>query len=108
MFISHPIVEELLRVLADKFERTEAELEGIRAFIHQFGHLVTSTETLHVLTDEPDNRILECAVAANVEAIVTGDRQMLALESFRNVRIVTLANYLQDVDSVFINPGQQP
>lgn len=108
MFISHPIIEELLRVLGDKFGRTEAELEGIRAFIHQFGHLVTSTETLHVLTDEPDNRILECAVAANVEAIVTGDRQMLALESFRNVRIVTLANYLQDVDSVFINRGQQP
>ncbi len=95
MFISHPIIEELVRVLAEKFGRTKAELEGIRAFIQQFGHLVTPTETLHVLTDEPDNRILECAAAAGAEVIVTGDRQMLALQSFRDVRILSLADYLE-------------
>ena len=95
MFISHPIIEELLRVLAGKFGRTEAELAGVRAFIQQFGHLVTPTETFHVLTDEPDNRILECAVAANADVIVTGDRRMLALESFRDVRVLTLADYLE-------------
>ena len=72
MFISRPIVEELLRVLAEKFGRTEVELEGIRAFIRQFGHLVTTAETLSVLADEPDNRILECAVAADADLIVTG------------------------------------
>ncbi len=95
MFISHPIIEELLRVLAYKFGRTEAELEGVRAFIQQFGHLVTSTETLHVLANEPDNRILECAVAANAEVIVTGDHQMLALQRFRDIRIVALSDYLE-------------
>lgn len=102
MFISCPIIKELLRVLADKFGRTEAELEVIRAFIRQYGHLVTPTETLSILTDEPDNRILECAVAANVDLIVTGDRQMLALGNFQSIRIVTLADYLDHVDSSFI------
>lgn len=43
MFISCPIINELLRVLADKFGRTEVELEEIRVFIQQFGHLVTPT-----------------------------------------------------------------
>ncbi len=103
MFISSPIVKELLRVLADKFGRTESELEEIRAFIRQFGHFVTPAETLSVLADEPDNRILECAVAADSDLIVTGDRQMLALGNFRRTRIVTLADYLEIVDNTFTN-----
>ncbi len=103
MFISHPIIQELLRVLADKFGRTEVELEGVRAFIQQFGRLVTPTENVNVLADEPDNRILECAVAANADVIVTGDRQMLALGSFRNIRILALADYLGSVDNSLVN-----
>ena len=107
MFISHPIIEELLRVLAQKFGRTPTELEGVRAFIRQFGHLVTPTETLHILADEPDNRILECAVAADTDLIVTGDRQMLALQSFRDIRIMALADYLENVDNPSINRHQR-
>ena len=106
MFISCPIVpivKELLRVLADKFGRTESELEEIRAFIRQFGHFVTPAENLSVLADEPDNRILECAAAVDADLIVTGDREMLALGNFRRTRIVTLADYLQIVDNTFIN-----
>ena len=103
IFISHPIIQELLRVLADKFGRTEVELEGVRAFIQQFGRLVTPTENVNVLADEPDNRILECAVAANADVIVTGDRQMLALGSFRNIRIVPLSDYLDSVDNSLVN-----
>ena len=102
MFISCPIIEELLRVLADKFGRTEAELEGVRAFIRQFAGLVTPSETLSILADEPDNRILECAVAADADLIVTGDRQMLALGNFQRIRIVTLADYLDRGDNSFI------
>ena len=101
MFISPLIVKELLRVLTDKFGRTEVELEEVRVFIRQFGHSVTPTETLSVLTDEPDNRILECAAAANADLIVTGDRQMLALGNFGDIRIVTLSDYLEIVDNPF-------
>lgn len=101
MFISSPIVKELLRVLADKFGRTESELEEIPAFIRQFGRFVTLAETLSVLADGPDNRIPECAAAANADLIVTGDRQMLALGNFQHIRIMALADYLDHVDSSF-------
>jgi predicted nucleic acid-binding protein len=46
------------------------------------------------LSDLPDNRILECAVAAKADAIVTGDRAMLALEEFQDIPILTLAQYM--------------
>jgi predicted nucleic acid-binding protein len=42
------------------------------------------------VNDEPDNRILECALAARTEAIVTGDRAVLNLDEYRGVRTITL------------------
>ncbi len=43
-----------------------------------------------MVKDEPDNRPLECALAGRAEAIVTGDRALLALREYDRVRIITL------------------
>lgn len=47
-----------------------------------------------VLEGEPDNRILECAMAAGAFAIVTGDRHLLALKSYEGVGVMTVADLL--------------
>jgi putative PIN family toxin of toxin-antitoxin system len=49
---------------------------------------------LKILKDDADNRVLECALAGRADAIVTGDRALLALGEFRAVRIVGLRDYL--------------
>ena len=49
-----------------------------------------------MLADEPDNRILECAVAGGADVIVTGDRAILALREYRGVRILSLSAYLDN------------
>ena len=49
---------------------------------------------LQVVKDEPDNRILECALAGHAEAIVTGDHALLSLREYRGVRIINLREYL--------------
>jgi putative PIN family toxin of toxin-antitoxin system len=49
---------------------------------------------LHVLADEPDNRILECALAAQARYLVTGDRRLRALGKYRRVRILTPRAFL--------------
>lgn len=94
LFIVQPIVDELIRVLANKFSTDAAELARVRVWITQNSKMVIPTETLSILADEPDNRILECAVAAKADVIVTGDRAMLALQRIRDTRIVSLAEYL--------------
>jgi predicted nucleic acid-binding protein len=48
-----------------------------------------------VVKDEPDNRILECALAGRVEVIVTGDHALLALREYERVRIIGLHDYLE-------------
>jgi predicted nucleic acid-binding protein len=45
--------------------------------------------------DEPDNRILECALAGRADAIVTGDRALLALGEYRGVRVISLRGFLE-------------
>ncbi len=93
---SKPILDELLSVLARKFARDREGLARVAVFLSDIGELVEGAEVLNVLADEPDNRILECALAANAQAIVTGDREMLALSEFRNVRILSLGAYLNE------------
>lgn len=102
LFISEPIIDELLRVLGEKFNWSTTALAFVSGWIAQNCHVVAPKETLSILADEPDNRILECAVKANADLIVTGDRQMLTLGSFRHTRIVTLSAYLDGIDNSFI------
>ena len=92
--LSKRILDELLSVLARKFARNREELARVAVFLSNLGEIVEPAESLTVLADEPDNRIVECALAANAQLIVTGDRAMLALGEYRDVSIVSLRTYL--------------
>jgi len=59
------------------------------------GELVHPTERLKVLDDEADNRILECAVAGDAALVVTGNKAMLMLKKHRDIRIITLSEFLK-------------
>ena len=103
LFVCRSIVDELVQVLAGKFSRDREELARVREWISRNSTMVTPTVTLHILADEPDNRILECALAVDADPIVTGDRAMLALERIGNTRIVSLADHLGGVDNSLTN-----
>ena len=92
--LSKQILDELLSVLARKFARNREELARVAVFLSNLGEIVEPAESLTVLADEPDNRIVECALAANAQLIVTGDRAMLALGEYHGIRIVSLSAYL--------------
>jgi putative PIN family toxin of toxin-antitoxin system len=92
--ISRPIIDELLSVLARKFGRDREELARVAISLSNLVELVEPLKPLAILSDEPDNRILECALAAQAQVIVTGDRAMLALGEFQGIRIVSLGEYL--------------
>ena len=50
---------------------------------------------LHVVTaDPPDNRFLECALAAHADTIISGDRHLRALRVFRGIPILSPREYL--------------
>ena len=95
LVISRPILDELLGVLARKFSRDAEELAHVAVFLSNLAISVKPRRRLQVVKDEPDNRILECALAGRAEVIVTGDHALLALREYQGVRIITLRDYLE-------------
>ena len=46
--------------------------------------------SIDIIKDDPDdNRILECAVAGNVDCIVTNDKHLLKLKKYNDITIMT-------------------
>jgi uncharacterized protein len=94
LVISKVMIDELLEVLARKFSRDANELARVAVFLTDLATVAKPRRKLQILDDEPDNRILECALAGRAEAIVTGDSAMLKLKTFRDVRVISLRDYV--------------
>ncbi|MBZ0170366.1 PilT protein domain-containing protein [Candidatus Methylomirabilis lanthanidiphila] len=97
LFISPFILSELDRVLREKFRFSKKDTDARVRAIRTIAHLVHPTEQIHVITDkDDDNRILECALAAQAEFLITGDHaHLLPLRSYRQTKIVTPAQFLE-------------
>ena len=95
LFLSKPILDELLGVLARKFAREREELARVALFLSELATTVRTKRRLSVLDDHADNRVLECGLAGRVDAIVTGDKQMLHLGPYGDFRIITIRQFLE-------------
>ena len=101
--VSDAILDEVGRILSDKFEWSAERVNNMRAEIATFTKHAAPTETLDVVKDDAsDNRIVECAVAAGSDVIVSGDKHLLALGSFRGIEVMTVSDFLQR------GPGREP
>ena len=94
LLISRPILVEILRVLSRKFSRNRESIARTALWISEIATLIEPSLTVRALKDEPDNRILECAIAGHADAVVTGDKEMLGLSRYRGIPIMTLRRYL--------------
>jgi putative PIN family toxin of toxin-antitoxin system len=94
LVISRAIIDELLTVLARKFARDADELGRVAVFLTDLGVVVRPRGRVTILSDDTDNRILECARSGHADLIVTGDRAMLALGRYQDIDIKSLREYL--------------
>lgn len=95
LLLSKPILDELLSVLARKFDRNAEELARVALYLDSLTISVKPRLRIRVLDDEPDNRVIECAVAGKAQAIVTGDKRFLELREHRGIRMLTLRAFLE-------------
>jgi putative PIN family toxin of toxin-antitoxin system len=95
VFISQPILDEVESVLIRKFKWAAPRVREAARAIRDFAVLVNPVESVNLVReDEPDNRIIECAIAAGADAIVTGDQHLLKLRRFRNILIMAPREFL--------------
>jgi putative PIN family toxin of toxin-antitoxin system len=95
LFTSVSILVETANTLRTKFEWSGEKVQRALRSISRTATVLKTRPHLHILKDEPDNRILECALLAKAEVIVTGDRHLLALKHHHETSIVKLANFLE-------------
>jgi putative PIN family toxin of toxin-antitoxin system len=97
LFVCPFILEEFRRVVESKFGFSEEETDFFEDRILEAAKLVDPSENVAVIKrHEEDNRILECAVAAAADYLVSGDRRhIVPLKRFRGTTIVQPAEFLR-------------
>jgi uncharacterized protein len=90
-------IDELDEVLRppkiNRYLREEERLLFLAAFIRD-AEVVNVTENLAECRDPKDNKFLELAVSGKASCIVSGDRDLLALNPFRGVAILTPQEFI--------------
>jgi putative PIN family toxin of toxin-antitoxin system len=96
--------EDLLRELRDvltrqtgPFKLTKGDFAKVRRQIRSHCRFVRPTISLAVLSDEPDNRVLECGVTGHADLIVSGDQALRRLREYRRMRIVSPAECWREI-----------
>lgn len=90
VLVSRAIVAEMAGVLRKTFSWPEHEVLQHVKLVVRLAEIITPTFTLAVFTgpEEPDNRILECAVAGQADLIVSGDRDLQQLKIYQTIPII--------------------
>ncbi|MBP0011931.1 MAG: putative toxin-antitoxin system toxin component, PIN family [Roseofilum sp. SBFL] len=94
---SEATLKELERVLnRSKFDKYLSQEER-QVFLLKFigsSQLVNITEKISVCRDEKDNKFLELAVSGNANLILTGDLDLLVLNPFQSIEILTPEQFI--------------
>lgn len=101
---SRVLLDELKEILirADKpFKLTNEEADRVVKAVQNVAQVVETESQVTVCRDEKDNKVLECAVDGGAEWIITGDAHLLELQSFEEVRIVSVAEFLSRFEKGF-------
>jgi len=101
LILSEDIIEEYRGVLGyeeikEKIRNTNLATKQSVQKIVSLARIVIPTRKINVVHDDPDdNRIIECAVAGNVNYLITQDRHLLKLKEFEGIKILTPHDFLR-------------
>ena len=95
LYSSPPILTETAQKPSEKFSWEKNKIIHFLRTIAGVAIIVKPQSHLRLLSDEPDNRILECAEEAKADLIVTGDRHLLSIRHFKGTEIITLSKFLK-------------
>ena len=89
LFTTKEILEEFEEILKRDFKYSNEESRNIIERVLQFLTLVTPTEKVIIVKEDPDdNKIIECAIESNSEYILSYDKHLLKLKEYQGIKIV--------------------
>lgn len=96
LFLSPAILEEYAAVL--KRPRFRLDPKAVETFLRDLRSaavMVRPSQRVSRAPDEPDNRFLECALAARADYFVTGNKRHFPFPEFEGTKIVRPAEFAQ-------------
>ena len=99
--VSEPMVAELQGVLQrPKFEFNRQIVQSIVSEITLLAEWVTPTKHFELVEDDPaDNDVIDCAVEANADFLISGDRHLLQLGTCVNIQIVSPNSFIKILEN---------
>lgn len=96
--LSEPALQEFKEVIFRKkfdkyFLNIKEKLEAIEKIEHN-SIFFSPVKTISICRDPKDNKFLELAIAADASCIITGDKDLLVLNPFRNIPILNASAFL--------------
>ena len=89
LIVSDEIIAETERILEDKFKWPKHNIDKFKRRLSGISENIKPGIKLDIIRErESDNRILECAISGNANLIVSGDKHLLKLKSYKNIPIV--------------------
>ncbi len=98
MLVSPAVLAELRDVLGRRQFRRYLDEEDIVTFLDvlaQEGRWVDVEVEVSACRDPKDNRFLSLAISGGATHLITGDKDLLALDPFQGVRILTPHAFLE-------------
>ncbi|SRR6266536_5033794 len=103
VYASPAILAEVKKKLREKFELPEVEIDRFMASLEWLVNLVHPTRSITVIVDDPDDdKVVECAVEARADLIISADPHLYKLKEYEGIRII----HTSDLKYVF--PQQPP
>ena len=87
LIASDAIINETAGKLRDKFSWPEHRIEQFVRATSRLAELRRPKQRISLVSDEADNRVLECAIAGEANLIISGDKHLLKLGSYQNIPI---------------------
>jgi putative PIN family toxin of toxin-antitoxin system len=92
------IESEVLRILTEKMllspQRTALQM---RNYLESGLRLSIPGKLKGVCRDPKDDMVVECAAVAGASVIVSGDKDLLSLRSYRNIQICSPSEFLSKI-----------
>ena len=93
--VTSPILlAELQEVINKKFPLLKNNLSLLLKEIEDIFINIQPQIILEVVRDEDDNRVLEAAIEGKCDYIITGDKDLLDLEVYKNIKILTPKQFI--------------
>jgi putative PIN family toxin of toxin-antitoxin system len=103
IFVSDSMIEEISRVLSypkiEKVYRHQITCQQLMEQILKNTKFVETTTELKVIKEHPaDDKIIECAVSAKADYIVSGDKHLLNVVAYQKTQILPVSEFMKLIE----------